>query len=80
MFTVEHEFDHSLITLVDDAGAPHAEDITVTLFEDEVTLEQLDPRTDTVQVIRFTMNQVRDLRAALDLPEGAYVRKDGAPG
>lgn len=79
MFTIEHDFDASVITLIDDAAGPASEDITITLFEDGVTVEQVDPRTDRVQTIRFTMAQVADLRAALDLPEGAYIRKKDAP-
>ncbi|MEM0935531.1 MAG: hypothetical protein AAF646_08760 [Pseudomonadota bacterium] len=72
MFTIEHEFDASVITLVDEGRAPLAEDVTVTAFEDCVTVEQLDPRTDRVQKITLSLAQVRDLRAALDLPEGVY--------
>lgn len=75
MFTIEHEFDASVITLIDDDASPEMEDITLTFFEDSVTIEQLDPRTEEVQRITFTMNQIADLRAALDLPEGAYTRR-----
>jgi hypothetical protein len=75
MFTIEHEFDASVITLVDDAGPGRQEDITVTVFEDQVTIEQLDPRTDRVHKIAFSMHQIADLRAGLNLPEGAYIRR-----
>ena len=80
MFTIEHAFDASVITLVDEGGAPLAEDVTITAFEDCITVEQLDPRTDRVQKITLSPAQVRDLRAALDLPEGVYRlrRKDEA--
>ena len=78
MFTIEHEFDASVITLVDDTAAPGSEDITVTFFDDSVTLEQADARTGEVRRISFTMNQIEDLRAALDLPEGAYQRQSTA--
>jgi hypothetical protein len=43
MFTIEHDFDATVITLVDDPATHRQEDITVTAFEDVVTLEQLDP-------------------------------------
>ncbi|MEM8869789.1 MAG: hypothetical protein AAGB10_19160 [Pseudomonadota bacterium] len=75
MFTIEHEFDASVITLVDDAGTPGTEDVTISCFDDQVVLEQVDPHTDRVQRISLTLRQVNDLRAALDLPEGAYVRR-----
>ena len=72
MFTIEHDFDASVITLVDEGAAPLAEDVTITAFEDCVTIEQLDPRTDRVQKVTLSLTQVRDLQAALNLPEGVY--------
>jgi len=72
MFTIEHEFDATVITLVDE-GRPHLkEDVTIFTFEDCVTLEQLDPRTDEVVTITLSLQQVKELAAALDLPEGVY--------
>ena len=53
--------------------------VTVTAFEDVVTLEQLDPRTEQVVKITFSEAQLRDLVAALDLPEGVYQLRP-APG
>ncbi|NRB01356.1 MAG: hypothetical protein HRU32_16375 [Rhodobacteraceae bacterium] len=75
MFTIEHDFDVTVITLVDDAAAHREEDITVNAFEDCVTVEQLDPRTGTVQRVTFSNAQLADLNAALSLPEGVYRRK-----
>ncbi|PWE33693.1 hypothetical protein DDZ14_03225 [Maritimibacter sp. 55A14] len=72
MFTIEHEFDATVITLVDEAGPPLQEDVTINAFEECVTVEQYDPRTDRVQTVTFSMTQLRDLAAALDLPEGSY--------
>ena len=73
MFTIEHEFDATVITLVDDGEElPLIEDVTISAFEDCVTLEQLDPRTDEVLRITLSLSQVRDLAAALNLPEGSY--------
>lgn len=72
MFSIEHEFDATVITLIDE-GAPFLqEDVTVNAFEDCVTVEQLDPRTGAVATITFSLAQVRDLGAALNLPEGIY--------
>ena len=72
MFSIEHEFDATVVTLVDEGNAPLVEDITINMFEDCVTVEQLDPRTDQVQKITFSLGQVQELAAALDLPEGVY--------
>ena len=72
MFTIEHDFDATVITLVDE-GSPHLEeDVTIQAFEECVTLEQYDPQSDEVAKITLSMAQVRELAAALDLPEGVY--------
>lgn len=72
MFTIEHEFDATVITLVDDPAGHRQEDITINAFEDCVTVEQFDPRTERPHKITLSFAQVADLAAALDLPEGAY--------
>ncbi|MEE2943636.1 MAG: hypothetical protein VX444_00535 [Pseudomonadota bacterium] len=72
MFSIEHEFDSTVVTLVDEGKSHLQEDITINLFEDCITLEQLDPRTETVQKITLSIAQAEDLAAALDLPEGVY--------
>lgn len=72
MFTIEHEFDATIITLVDEGQAHLQEDVTITAFEDCVTIEQLDPRSDRVQKITLSLAQLHELGAALDLPEGVY--------
>ena len=72
MFTIEHEFDATVITLIDDPATHRQEDVTINAFEDCVTLEQHDPRTDRVSRVTLSPGQVRDLFAALDLPEGSY--------
>ena len=72
MFTIEHEFDASVVTLIDEGKAPLTEDVTITIFASQVNIEQLDTRTDTVQTITMSISQLRELEAALDLPEGSY--------
>ena len=73
MFTIEHEFDSTVITLVDEgADLPLQEDVVINAFEDCVTIDQFDPRTDEVMQITLSMGQLRDITAALNLPEGSY--------
>ncbi len=73
MFTIEHEFDATVITLIDEGGdLPLTGDVTVTAFEDCVTVEQTDPETDEVARLTLSLAQVADLAAALNLPEGSY--------
>ncbi len=72
MFSIEHEFDCTVITLVDEGATPLQEDVAINAFAECVTLEQVDPRTDSVQKITLSIQQLRDLGAALDLPEGVY--------
>jgi hypothetical protein len=73
MFTIEHDFDASVITLIDEGGPmPLQGDITITTFEDCVTVEQADPDGDEPVRITFSLAQMADLQAALNLPEGSY--------
>ncbi|MBY5974419.1 hypothetical protein [Pseudooceanicola marinus] len=72
MFTIEHEFDCTVVTLVDDGPAPLQEDVAVNAFAECITVEQYDPRTDEVVRVTLSMAQLRDLSAALNLPEGSY--------
>ena len=74
MFTIEHEFDATVITLVDEGKAPLQEDVVVQAFDDCVVVEQYDPRQDAAVRITLSLTQVSELAAALDLPEGVYAR------
>jgi len=77
MFSIEHDFDATVITLVDEGAAPLTEDVTISAFAECVTLDQYDPRSDTVHKITLSEAQLQDLAAALDLPEGVYrLRRD----
>ncbi|MGB4829155.1 MAG: hypothetical protein WBP18_18130 [Paracoccaceae bacterium] len=73
MFTIEHEFDATVVTLVDEGGdLPLQGDIIISAFEDCVTVEQYDPETDETARITLSLAQLDDLAAALNLPEGSY--------
>ncbi len=72
MFTIEHEFDATVVTLVDDGAAPLQEDVVLHATESAIIINQYDPRSDRMVSITFSPEQWRDLTAALDLPEGVY--------
>jgi hypothetical protein len=72
MFTIEHEFDATVITLVDEGGPHLEEDVAISAFEDCVVVEQFDPIREEPVRITLSLTQVADLAAALNLPEGSY--------
>ena len=74
MFSIEHEFDSTVITLVDEGTAQLQEDLIINSFSECVTIEQYDARTDKINKITFSMAQLKDLSAAINLPEGDYTR------
>lgn len=74
MFTIEHEFDATIITLVDEGSASLTEDVIVQAFDDCVVVEQFDPRTDAAVRITLSLTQLAELASALDLPEGVYTK------
>tara|TARA_B100000900_G_scaffold319661_1_gene278810 strand:+ start:249 stop:497 length:249 start_codon:yes stop_codon:yes gene_type:complete len=72
MFSIEHEFDSTIITLVDEGTAQLKEDLIINSFSDCVTIEQYDAMTDKISKVTFSMAQLKDLSAAINLPEGVY--------
>lgn len=72
MFTIEHEFDCTVITVLDEDVSHLNEDVIVTSFEDCVTVEQYDAHSDRMQKITLSLGQIREIAAALHLPEGIY--------
>ena len=77
MFTIEHEFDATVVTLVDEDTTPLREDVIINAFDDCVTVTQIDVRTDMPVSVTLSLSQLRDLSMALDLPEGSYrLRRD----
>lgn len=78
MFTIEHDFDATVITLIDElpdganGARPLNEDVVIQTFDDRVVIEQYDPDTGELSQILLTIEQLEELRAALNLPEGNY--------
>lgn len=75
MFTIEHDFDASVITLIDEAEPntrPLNEDVVILTFDDRVVIEQMTADGNEVQRITLSLHQLTELRLALNLPEGNY--------
>lgn len=75
MFTIEHAFATTVVTLMDEDDAPLREDVILRAYDDRVTMEQLDLETGRLRRLTLSIGQVQDLAAALDLPEGIYRRR-----
>jgi hypothetical protein len=56
MFTIEHGFEATTITLIDNAETHLLEDATINTFDDCVTLKQWDPGRDRLHKIKLSMN------------------------
>ena len=76
MFTIQHGFDTTSITLIDDNATHLLEDVNINAFEDYITIEQWDANRDQMHKVTISMSQARDLAAALDLQEGVYQGSD----
>ena len=74
MITIEHEFDNTTITLLDDSG--EFEDVAIVLYEDTVFIQQYYEDTNKSAVIALTPKMWKELMVAMDLPEGAYQVKE----
>lgn len=72
MFSIEHEFEATVITLVDEGPPPLQEDVVIDAFADRVTLRQFDPERRAMVTVTISPAQLQDLVAAIDLPEGIY--------
>lgn len=74
MFTIEHEFDATIITLIDDASLTLQEDVRIAVSEGAVVVEQVDEASGEVKRITLSVSQLSDLLASINLPEGAYTK------
>ena len=70
MFTIEHEFDATIITLLDEGPAPLAEDVVIRVDERGAAVSQAGG--DAPGHVQLSPRQLHELAAALDLPEGSY--------
>lgn len=73
MFTIEHDFDVTIITLIDEPETTELQgDVVITAFDDRIVIRQDEHDGDRYSEITLSIRQLDELRAALNLPEGGY--------
>jgi hypothetical protein len=71
MYTVELEYDHAFIRTLDEKD--RFEDVSVIISDDgRVYMIQYNEKTDKNDVIIMSLQQLVDLYAAMESPEGAF--------
>jgi len=84
MYTVEFKPDASIITSLDETNL--CDDIEMVLADDGIVfLRQFEEEMNSHQLITITYQQLLDLFAAMQSPEGAYyveryIKSDRNPG
>ena len=73
MFSVEHEFDNTTITVLDDGG--EQEDVAVILFDDLVYIRQYVEDTELASVVTMTPKMFAELIEAYNRGEGSFVAR-----
>ena len=73
MFSVEHEFDSTSITVLDDSG--EQEDVAVILFDDVVYIRQYIEDTDMASVITMSPRMFAEMIEAYNRGEGSFVTR-----
>lgn len=73
MFSVEHEFDNTTITILDDSG--EQEDVAVILFDDVVYIRQYVEDTDLASVVTMTPKMFAEMIEAYNRGEGSFIAR-----
>lgn len=71
MFTVEMEFDETVVTVVDDTG--QLEDVKCHLMDDVVYFRQYNEVSNRDELIQITPLMWKELVLAFESPEGAFI-------
>ena len=70
MITVEHEFDHSIITILDNQGK--TDDVEIIVDEELCYIRQYSD-DDDFNIVVISPYMLKELIAAYDMSEGSYV-------
>ena len=71
MFTVEHHFDSTEIVSIDERD--EYSDVEVLLCDEDIFIVQHHLDIDVKEIIYMSYQQLTDIVAAINLPEGAYL-------
>lgn len=71
MFTIEHDEDETIITILDHEG--DLEDVGVLMYEDRVFIRQWNEHRQQFDLIAMNAQMYYKLMQAWSLPEGTYV-------
>ena len=70
MFTVETEFDHTKVVVMDDTGQHN--DITVRFTEDGIYLSQWNEKENNHHTLWITEKMLSEMMLSLDSKDGTY--------
>ena len=73
MFSIEDEFDHTLITVVDNEN--QREDVQIIMDDHAVFLRQYDEKNNTYEVIELSPAMFNELLLSMKNKAGIYVTK-----
>jgi len=71
MFTIEMDWDETAITVLDQTG--ENEDVQFLIYDDVAYIRQFDNDTNRFSVITMSPDQIGEIIASMNLPEGAYL-------
>ena len=74
MFSVEHKFSKTRITLIDEGSTSLQEDVILDLDDEGAKITKYDERTGEDVTINLSRVQINDLISALHCPEGVFLR------
>jgi hypothetical protein len=73
MFSVEHEFDNTTITVLDDSG--EQEDVAVILFDDVIYIRQYVEDTDLASIVTLSPKMFAEMIEAWNCAEGSFITR-----
>jgi len=73
MFTVEHEFDYTSVTILDNEA--RSDDVELIFDDEYVYIRQYDDEGD-FNIVVITNSQFEEMIASYCSPEGAFMTRD----